>query len=257
MNNQSEHINELATALAKAQGEINPAIKDSKNPFYNSSYADLNSVWNSCRESLSKNNLAVIQTVESVGEKMNLLTTLTHGSGQWIRSSIPIIMTQADTEIDKYGKEKKINKIQVLGSTLTYLRRYSLAAIVGISTDEDDDGNSFSPQQKENYNKKPESQNLPKSAKLLDEPLVIPTEEKPSAVNLLAEKPIKYINKAQIKMYNEKYDQVDDKTREVIDAAVKDLEIQDLTMMPEKNWMKFMKAFENYFEKKKNENKGG
>lgn len=65
------------------------------------------------------------------------------------------------------------------------------------------------------------------------------------------DEPIKYISKAQIKMFNEKYDQVDAKTRESIDSAVINLEIEDLSKMQEDDWMKFMKAFEKYFEKNK------
>ena len=59
--NRSEGINELAAALAKAQGEIKGAKKDESNPFYKSKYADLASVWEAIRDPLSKNSLAVIQ----------------------------------------------------------------------------------------------------------------------------------------------------------------------------------------------------
>ncbi len=125
--NQSEQINELAAALAKCQGEILPAIKDSKNPFFKSKYADLNSVWSVCREPLSKHGLAVIQTMDKDETgALILITTLAHSSGQWIRSKSPIPLLKSDP--------------QAMGSSLTYMRRYSLSAIVGISTDEDDDG---------------------------------------------------------------------------------------------------------------------
>lgn len=154
MNMQSENLDQLATALAKAQGEIKPALKDSNNPYYNSKYADLNSVWVSCREPLSRNQLSVIQTISSSSENMDLITTLVHSSGQWIKSCIPISLPSADTELDKYGKTKKINKLQLLGSTLTYLRRYALSCIVGISTDEDDDGNIYSEQENNKNDKK-------------------------------------------------------------------------------------------------------
>lgn len=126
MNNQSENLNELATALAKCQGEITPAIKDAKNPFFKSKYADLNSVWSVCREPLSKHGLAVIQTIDKDESGLILLTTLIHSSGQWIRSRSPIPLLKTDP--------------QAMGSSITYMRRYSLSAIVGISTDEDDDG---------------------------------------------------------------------------------------------------------------------
>lgn len=124
---QSEQINELASALAKAQGEILPAIKDSKNPFFKSSYADLSSVWTACKEPLSKNGLAVMQTMDFKEGTNILITTLAHASGQWVRSFLPIM------------SEK--NNAQGIGSAITYMRRYALSAMVGITCDEDDDGN--------------------------------------------------------------------------------------------------------------------
>lgn len=126
MTNQSENINELASALAKCQGELQPAIKDSKNPFFKSKYADLNSVWSVCREPLSKYGLSVIQTMDKEDGALILITTLAHSSGQWIRSRTPIPLLKQDP--------------QAMGSSITYIRRYSLSAIVGVSTDEDDDG---------------------------------------------------------------------------------------------------------------------
>lgn len=129
--NQSEQLNELLTALAKAQGEICSASKDSNNPFYKSKYADLNSVWNACREPLSKNGLSVIQTINhtETGD-IFLVTMLGHASGQWVKSFIPLKVNQG-----------KGNPLHDLGSCITYLRRYALAALVGVAPD-DDDGNS-------------------------------------------------------------------------------------------------------------------
>jgi ERF superfamily len=127
MSMQSEHINELMTALAKAQGQMEAAITDSSNPHFKSKYADLASVWEACRDPLSKNGLGVTQTLDFLGEKQVLVTTLGHTSGQWIKSCIAL-------PIQKNGPHE-------LGSCITYCRRYSLAAIVGISP-EDDDGNT-------------------------------------------------------------------------------------------------------------------
>lgn len=128
--NQSENINELATALSRAQGKIIPAIKDSSNPFFKSKYADLTSVWNSCRTPLADNNLSVIQTMDSLDGHLVLITTLAHSSGQWMRSIIPLNPVKNDP--------------QSMGSIISYMRRYSLAAICGVTTDEDDDGNAAS-----------------------------------------------------------------------------------------------------------------
>lgn len=123
---QSPQLNELMQALAKAQGKITNALKDKKNPFFKSSYADLSSVWECCRDPLSSNGLSIIQTVEGTKESMVLVTCLGHSSGQWIKSRMPLMIMKSDP--------------QSLGSALTYARRYALSAIVGICADEDDDG---------------------------------------------------------------------------------------------------------------------
>lgn len=122
---KSEQVNELFTALAKAQGELEAAIKDSTNPHYRFYYADLNSVWNACRKALSKNNLCVLQTHEpSEKGTLRTITTLGHSSGQWISSTLDITLSKEDA--------------QGIGSAMTYARRYSLAAIVGVAQDDDD-----------------------------------------------------------------------------------------------------------------------
>jgi len=128
--NQSEQINELAAALSKAQGTITPALRDSTNPFFKSKYADLSNIWGACKAALAENGLAVLQTMDCKEDKIFLMTTLAHSSGQWIRSCLPIMPTKNDA--------------QGIGSAITYMRRYSLAAMVGVTTDEDDDGNAAS-----------------------------------------------------------------------------------------------------------------
>jgi len=122
--NQSDQINELATALSKAQAEIQPALKDSVNPFFKSKYADLSSVWHACKDPLTKNGLSVLQMMDYKEGQLVLLTTLAHASGQWVRSCLPILSAKQDA--------------QSIGSAITYMRRYSLAALVGVTTDDDD-----------------------------------------------------------------------------------------------------------------------
>lgn len=134
----SEQINEIATALAKAQGAITGAKKDNINPHFKSKYADLSSVWDACREHLTKNGIAVIQPVartydRDFPEKPHVFCTITrlvHSSGQWMEDGgIPLLLSKDD--------------MQGLGSALTYSRRYGLMAMVGIAP-EDDDGNAAS-----------------------------------------------------------------------------------------------------------------
>jgi len=143
--NQSESINDLAAALAKAQGEFIPALKDSSNPFFKSKYANLCSIVKSCQEPLSKNGISYTQvTLKQDGEWV-LQTKLMHTSNQWVQSTTPIITLKPD--------------IQSFGSAVTYARRYALAAIAGVTTDEDDDGEAATApgrKQKENVVTNPE-----------------------------------------------------------------------------------------------------
>jgi hypothetical protein len=125
MSMMSEAINEISAALAKAQGQIEGASKGKVNPAFKSKYADLASIWDACREPLSANGLAVLQIPNETADGMMLVTMITHSSGQWFRSSYPVRPVQATP--------------QGLGSALTYSRRYSLMAMVGIAP-EDDDG---------------------------------------------------------------------------------------------------------------------
>ena len=127
---ESEQLDSLFAALAKAQGEMEAAKKDSSNPFYKSSYADLESVIEASRPSLCKNGLAVLQrTIVTSEGKIELYTRLGHSSGQWIESSAPLNPVKPDQ--------------QSLGSAITYMKRYTYCAMIGVVMTEDetdDDG---------------------------------------------------------------------------------------------------------------------
>jgi hypothetical protein len=127
----TETIAKLSEALSKAQGSIQGALRDRKNPFYNSKYSDLASIWKCAREPLAQNGLAVIQgTFITEDGKIILESKLTHLSGEWISSFYPVEPIKKDP--------------QGLGSALTYARRYSLQSLLGICADDDDDGNAAS-----------------------------------------------------------------------------------------------------------------
>lgn len=137
---QTAEIGELAAALAAAQAEITNAVKTSVNPFYKSRYADLATVFDACRAPLAKNGLAVIQTTDGTdGARVEIITTLAHKSGQWIRGRL---VMRAE-KIDAQTKTVVVGDPQTVGKCITYARRYALAAIVGVAP-EDDDGNSAS-----------------------------------------------------------------------------------------------------------------
>lgn len=126
---QSEKLGNLFGALVKAQSQIKGALKDSKNPFFHSNYADLESCWNAVRGPLADNGLCVIQTMEATEHGNELVTTLGHVSGEWISGNQLI------------GNVKP--GPQDIGSAITYARRYGLAAITGL-VQVDDDAQSVS-----------------------------------------------------------------------------------------------------------------
>lgn len=121
---KSELVNELFKSLALAQGEIENAAKNSNNPHFKSKYADLAEVLNTVRPVFSKNGLSIIQCPSFDGELVTVETTIAHDSGQWI------------SEVAKSPCVKR--DAQGIGSVITYLRRYSLAAFAGIAQEDDD-----------------------------------------------------------------------------------------------------------------------
>jgi hypothetical protein len=132
MTGHSEQLNELAAALAKAQAELNTAEADGVGHVGTAAngrsyrYATLASVWGAIRKPLSSHGLALAQTCEPGNRgELRLTTTLLHESGQWI-SGTEIVPMPVQTP-------------QGYGSTLTYARRYGLAAMVGVCVDDDDD----------------------------------------------------------------------------------------------------------------------
>lgn len=123
---KSEHVGDLFAALAKAQGEMSSAAKDAKNPHTRSSYASLASVTDAVRGPLAGHGLSITQWPRLEEGSVSVVTVLGHASGQWMRSTISAPIDQ------------QRNKVQAVGSTITYLRRYALMAVCGIAPDDDD-----------------------------------------------------------------------------------------------------------------------
>jgi hypothetical protein len=135
--NKSETINELAAALAKFQAEVTPAPFNKVNPFLKNKYATLGSIIDTAKPVMKKHGLSVTQLVTGSGGDVGIETVLLHNSGQWISSEYTM----------PSGTEKGKSAAQVAGSIVTYLRRYALAAILGIYSDEDTDGNGNTKQE--------------------------------------------------------------------------------------------------------------
>lgn len=119
----------LFKALNKVQSQLKIAKKKGYNPHFKSHYAGLAEVWEACREPLTKNGLAVIQAPTLLAGHFVLRTTLVHQDGGTWDAHYPI--------------KNVSDNCQALGSAITYAKRYSLGAMLGVvSEDEDDDGES-------------------------------------------------------------------------------------------------------------------
>lgn len=125
---KSDTIAELAKALASFQGEVKQPFKDKANPFFKSKYVPLENVVEAISTTASKHGLSFIQFPLNQDNRVGVVTILMHASGEWIESE-PIFATPAK------------NDAQAIGSVITYLKRYGLSAIFGITSSEDDDGN--------------------------------------------------------------------------------------------------------------------
>jgi len=120
----SADLSKIVPALLRAQRKTDHAVKDSKNPFFKSSYADLNSVIESCKQNLNDEGILVLQPMISDGMNDYLETSLLHEeSGQFIVSKMRILPPK---------------NMQDYGSAITYARRYSLQSLVFIGAEDDD-----------------------------------------------------------------------------------------------------------------------
>jgi hypothetical protein len=123
--NRSESIVKIASALVKAQAAMGNAVKDSKNPFFKSKYADLNAVREAVLPVMNANNISVLQPTVHIDGKSFVETILLHESGEFISSLTEIIVGKA-------------NDAQQQGSGISYARRYGLQSLANIGADDDD-----------------------------------------------------------------------------------------------------------------------
>lgn len=134
MSDQSVEIGAITVALSKAQAAFKPILRTKTvkvpNKFsYN--YADLASILESVLPILSAQGLAVVQTTDTAPDGVVVVTTLCHSSGQWIRGRLGVKCGTGDAK--------------AIGSAITYARRYALSAIIGVASEEDDDGVASNP----------------------------------------------------------------------------------------------------------------
>lgn len=191
---RSESIKEIATALAKAQGQMESAKKDADNPFFKSKYSDLASVIEAIKKPFADNGLSYSQfPLSSDKQEVGVETIIMHSSGEWVMGE-PLFLP-----VNK-------NDAQGYGSAMTYAKRYSLQAAAGLPS-EDDDGNGAA---------KGKPKDTPKSA---DKPLQSAHTPRQGAFESLSEdiqKQLKNIKENVMPLY---YSKQLDKALNVLDMA--------------------------------------
>jgi hypothetical protein len=123
----SPETKQITAALLTFQGKVEAVSKDAKNPFFKSSYATLSNILKTIKNPLLESELTFVQFPD--GEN-GLTTRLMHSSGEWMEATYKMKPAKDDP--------------QGLGSAITYQRRYSLGAVLGLDIEDDDDGNAAS-----------------------------------------------------------------------------------------------------------------
>ena len=128
--NHSESLKAIAPALVALQGEMVAVARTADNPFFHSKYADLAACMEALKAPCLKNGLAILQAPSAINNTIQVTTTVLHTSGEWVSA-------------DAAAVPKDLTP-QNVGSAITYLRRYGLS-LVGLVTDDDNDGNQTDP----------------------------------------------------------------------------------------------------------------
>ncbi|MFJ7920027.1 ERF family protein [Lysinibacillus fusiformis] len=137
----SQENTNIATALAKSWGELetpkhNATVKVTMKSggSYTFDYTDLNGIFEAARKVFKVNEISIIQNsyteLTEHGSLACVETMFLHSSGEWVKS-LPLKFTAA-------------TGMQDFGGQITYMKRYSLSAMLGIATEKDDDASGAS-----------------------------------------------------------------------------------------------------------------
>ncbi|PTH70881.1 single-stranded DNA-binding protein [Staphylococcus agnetis] len=133
--NKSESVVEINKAMVAFRKEVKQPLKDKNNPFFKSKYVPLENVVEAIDEAATPHGLSYTQwALNDCEGRVGVATMLMHESGEYI-------------EYDPVFMNAEKNTPQGAGSLISYLKRYSLSAIFGITSDQDDDGNIASGKQ--------------------------------------------------------------------------------------------------------------
>lgn len=135
---RTEDLSLLTAGLAGAIAEIETPVKDrvvrvtTEKGTYSYSYAELSTVLDAIRKPLAKQGIVVVQhprvQYNEDGAWVEIESVMLHASGQWMSNLLAARLPD--------------NKPQTLGSLITYLRRYAVQGLVGIATEQDEDGSA-------------------------------------------------------------------------------------------------------------------
>lgn len=131
----SDTVAKIAAALSAFQADVKDPRRDGQNPHFRSKYVQIDGLLDAVRPTLSKHGLSVIQSTGGDGQTITVTTMILHTSGELI-------------ETDALSLKAQRADPQGAGSAITYGRRYSLSAALGVAWDDDDDGNAASEPQK-------------------------------------------------------------------------------------------------------------
>lgn len=226
---KSESITEINKALVSFRKEVKQPKKDAKNPFFKSSYSTLDVVIEAIDNTATKHGLSFIQypTNNEKGE-IGITTMLLHESGE--------IM-----EFDPVFMKPEKNTPQAAGSVISYLRRYTISSIFGITSDEDDDGNQATGnnQPKQQYNK--QQYNQPKQSKMHEDNKQLPMQDK-GKLELTKQKAT---DLADIINSQDGADPKNPTTQQqILGAYLKKLNATDITKVSNENLVYMLKAIE-------------
>ena len=127
----SENMSKIAAALAAFQSDVKDPSRDGENPHFRSKYVQIDGLLAAVRPILAKHGLSVVQSTGGNGQDISVSTLILHTSGEWVQTDALVLKA---VKADPQGA----------GSAVTYGRRYSLSAALGVAWDDDDDGNAAS-----------------------------------------------------------------------------------------------------------------
>jgi len=153
----SESIAKLAAALMVFQSEVKDPARDGENPHFRSKYVQIDGLLAAVRPILAQHGLSVVQSTGGDGQNVTITTMILHTSGEWLQTDALTLKAQQATP-------------QGAGSAITYGRRYSLSAALGVAWDDDDDGNAAStpPKAEKKAAPKAKTKDEPKAPRKVD-----------------------------------------------------------------------------------------